>query len=124
MAEERPEPETEATRPVGPCPVSSLATDWAIPDDQIAGGWVDVTAEPGLALALEALRNAVMARAVGVTAGSVSGAAFQAWLVGLHVSIADDPELDEDARTRHLRLAAEGARHLLRYMTTLRLAAD
>ena len=36
----------------------------------------------------------------------MSGAAFQAWLVGLHVSIADDPELDEDARTRHLRLAA------------------
>jgi hypothetical protein len=34
--------------------------------------------------------------------------------VGLHVSIADDPELDEDARTRHL----------LRYLTTLRLAAD
>ena len=55
--------------PTAPCPVAALTTDWAILDDQIAGGWVDVTAEPGLALALDALRNAVMARAVGGAGG-------------------------------------------------------
>ncbi|MFD0389376.1 hypothetical protein ACFQ4K_18820 [Tistrella bauzanensis] len=75
-----------------PCPVSSLAADWAILDDQIMATWAADAPDADLSLALDVLRNAVVAQALARTPRSAAGAAFQAYAVGLSIAIANDPD--------------------------------
>lgn len=103
-----------------PCPVATLAADWAILDDQFLTPWSDPDAEPEICMALDTWRHAITARALELTATSTAGAAFQAHLVGLNIAIADSPDLTPDDRNRYLKAAAAGARNLTRYLTLAR----
>lgn len=104
-----------------PCPVAALAAEWAILDDQITGTWQQDDADRSLTLAMDIRRNATIAEALTIPPGSATGAAFQAYAVGLSIAIANDPTTPPADRSRHLTQAAEGARHLARYLTTVQM---
>ncbi|WP_188575962.1 hypothetical protein P7L64_08590 [Tistrella bauzanensis] len=109
-----------AIHQTGPCPVATLAADWAILDDQVLEHWSAPEGEPGICIALDTWRNAIAAQALTLTATSTAGAAFQSYLVGLNIAIADSPDLTPDDRNRYLKAAAAGARNLTRYLTLAR----
>ncbi|HAE49208.1 MAG: hypothetical protein CMO30_22680 [Tistrella sp.] len=99
------------------CPVADLAAQWVLLDDRIAADWLPAD-DPALCLAADERRLAIETSVMHLPIASDAGAAFVAWLLALHVSLADDDEEPAELRDRHRQAALAGARNLTRYLAT------